>query len=188
MPIQEWEAAAWARGLNRRLLTLEGYFFRAGTGKNSGLSFFVRNEQGLQVGLRRESITQAALYVELVTDHGYSRAQTRFESRWMDVAVYGNDGRVLLYAETKAHARVLEKLCRRLESEFAGHVPFSAGDETNPPHDDALRKAQHIWRHQPKWFWGVSPTTRSYFSVRADKRGFCLEPASCAAGALGGLV
>ncbi len=80
-PIQAWEADGWARGLKLGLLRLEGYFFRAGSGKRSSLSFFVRNDQGLYVGLRRESITQAATYVSLVTDYGYHRTQTRFESQ-----------------------------------------------------------------------------------------------------------
>src|SRR5689334_23287236 len=62
-PIQDWEADRWARGLKTRLIRLEGYFFRIGQGKASSLSLFIRNEQGLYVGLRRESITQAATYV-----------------------------------------------------------------------------------------------------------------------------
>ena len=87
LPIQEWEETAWARGLKTGLIRLEGYFFRVGSGKRSPLSFFIRNDSDLYVGLRRESITQAATYVSLVTDYGYSRTQTRFESQWMDVAV-----------------------------------------------------------------------------------------------------
>src|SRR5689334_15960681 len=75
-PIQPWELDRWARGLKTGLLRMEGHFFRAGPGKRSSLSFFVRNDQGRLVGLRRESITQAATFVSLVTDYGYSRGAT----------------------------------------------------------------------------------------------------------------
>jgi hypothetical protein len=147
-PIQVWEADLWARGLKTGLIRLEGYFFRVGPGKRSPLSFFVRNDRDLYVGLRRESITQAATYVTLVTDYGYSRQQTRFETGWMDVAVYGRDGKAMFYAENKAHAATLGKLCRRLESEFKTQVPYV--DEENQPHDDAVMKAHHIWRNRPQ--------------------------------------
>jgi hypothetical protein len=109
-PIQEWEADAWARGLKIGLIRLEGYFFRVGSGKRSPLSFFIRNDQNLYVGLRRESVTQAATFVSLVTDYGYSRTQTQFESRWMDVVVYGEDGKAVIYAENKASSKTLGKL------------------------------------------------------------------------------
>ena len=102
-PLQEWEETAWARGLKTGLIRLEGYFFRVGAGKKSPLSFFIRNNADLYVGLRRESVTQAATYVSLVTDYGYARNQTRFESRWMDVAVYGADGQAWIYAESRCN-------------------------------------------------------------------------------------
>jgi hypothetical protein len=56
-PIQEWEADGWARGLKTGLIRLEGYLFRVGSGNRNPLSFFIRNDRDLYVGLRRESIT-----------------------------------------------------------------------------------------------------------------------------------
>src|SRR5205085_11986760 len=108
-PIQNWEADRWARGINQRLIRMEGHFFRIGQGKRSSLSFFIRNEQGLLVGLRREAITQAATYVSLVTDYGYGRQATRFETQWMDVAVYEEGNKALIYAENKASDKTLGK-------------------------------------------------------------------------------
>ncbi len=173
-PIQDWEADRWARGLKTRLLKLEGHFFRAGAGKKS-LSLFVRNEEGLNVGLRREAITQAATYVMLVTDYGYPPAMTRFESKWMDVAVYGEDKDVLIYAETKAAGKILEKLCHRLESDFLYDVPRLRKDELLNVHDDAIMKAHHIWRHRPRYFWAICPTARKSYCVGYNARGFDLR-------------
>lgn len=172
-PIQDWEADAWARGLNAGLIRLEGYFFRVGSGKRSPLSFFVRNDKDVYVGLRRESITQAATCVQLITDYGYPRSQVRFESRWMDVAVYGEDGKALIYAENKASQKTLEKLCTRLSTEFQGGVP-----PVNPEGkvvDDALMKAHHIRNNRPRYFWGVCPTVRSVWEVDFHAAGFRLR-------------
>jgi hypothetical protein len=173
-PIQDWEAALWARGLKSRLIRMEGYFFRAGTGKSSCLSFFVRNEQGLQVGLRRESITQAATYVTLITDYGFARGSTRFETGWMDVAVFDEKGDAYIYAENKANEKTLQKLCGRLASEFQNGVPFFREEEMQKV-DDAVMKAHHIWRHRPKYFWGVSPQSKRSFAIRYSRTGFGLE-------------
>jgi hypothetical protein len=174
-PIQAWEAALWGRGLNHRLIRLEGYFFRVGTGKAGCLSFFVRNPAGLQVGLRREAITQAATYVSLITDFGYARQSTRFETGWMDVAVYGDNGKAFVYAENKANAKVLDKLCGRLATTFQSGVPFP---EEGQPIEDAIMKAQHIWLHRPRYFWGVSPTSRKAYEVAFTNHGFELQERS----------
>ena len=185
-PVQPWEADAWARGLKIGLIRLEGYFFRVGSGKRSPLSFFIRNDQDLYVGLRRESVTQAATYVSLVTDFGYSRAQTRFESQWMDVAVYDARGKALIYAENKASQRILEKLCYRLSSEFhdiADQVSqvedrrCAISDVRSAIPDDAVMKAQHLWRHRPPHFWAVCPTYRQCYRVLYDRSGFALQEA-----------
>jgi hypothetical protein len=175
-PIQEWEETAWARGLKTGLIRLEGYFFRVGSGKKSPLSFFIRNNVDLYVGLRRESVTQAATYVSLVTDYGYERNRTRFESRWMDVAVYGPDGHAWIYAENKANKKTLEKLCARLASEFTQGIP--AVDLEKKVIDDALMKAHHIWKNRPPYFWAVCPTEKLSFSVRYESAGFTLEPSA----------
>jgi hypothetical protein len=173
-PIQEWEADAWARGLKIGLIRLEGYFFRVGSGKRSPLSFFVRNDRDIYVGLRRESVTQAATYVQLITDYGYPRARVRFESQWMDVAVYGEDGRASIYAENKARQKTLEKLCHRLADEFRTDIPPVNPDA--PGIDDALMKAHHIWRHRPQYFWGVCPTHRLAYRTAFGLSGFRLDP------------
>jgi hypothetical protein len=175
-PVQEWEEAAWARGLKTGLIRLEGYFFRVGSGKKSPLSFFIRNEADLYVGLRRESITQAATYVSLVTDYGYSRSQTRFESQWMDVAVYNPEGHAWIYAENKANQRTLDKLCGRLASEFSESLPVVHPDEK--PVDDAIMKARHIWKNRPPYFWGVCPTQKKSYQVHFHPTGFSLEPSA----------
>ncbi|HVO33094.1 MAG TPA: hypothetical protein VMU17_04205 [Elusimicrobiota bacterium] len=175
-PIQDWEADRWARGLRTGLLKMNGHFFRAGSGKVAALSLFIRNEQGLNVGLRREAITQAATYVTLVTDYGYSRDRTRFESGWMDVAVYDDRKQALIYAETKAAENVLKKLCLRLESEFADEVPFVGEEDLSTLRDDAIMKAHHIWRHRPRYFWAVCPTRRQCYEVFYRRAGFRLTP------------
>jgi hypothetical protein len=173
-PIQEWEADRWARGLKQRLIKMEQYFFRVGTGKGGCLSFFVRNDRGVYVGFRRESITQAATYVSLITDYGYPRISTRFETGWMDVAVFDRGSKALIYAENKSHAGTLDKLCRRLENDFRQTVPFTA--ETDKVTDDALMKAQHLWRHRPRYFWAVCPTGRRSYTVEYSVQGFTLAP------------
>lgn len=188
-PIQEWESALWARGLNHGLLRLEGYFFRAGSGKRSALSFFVRNDEDVYVGLRREAITQAAVYVTLVTDYGYGRDQTRFESRWMDVAVYDEAGKTFMYAETKSSPKVLATLCARLAGDFVNGLPqVRAARLTLHPSrstaiDDAVMKAQHIWTHRPHYFWGVSPTARGIYEVVYTRDGFTLDTCAAVPGA-----
>jgi hypothetical protein len=172
-PVQEWEESSWARGFKTGLIRLEGYFFRVGSGKKSPLSFFIRNENDLYVGLRREAVTQAATYVSLVTDFGYARNQTRFESRWMDVAVYRTDGQAWIYAENKANKKTLDKLCTRLASEFTQGIP--AVDVERKAADDALMKAHHIWKNRPHYFWAVCPTEKWPFIVRYQPGGFALE-------------
>ena len=181
-PIQEWEAGLWARGLKCGLIRMEGYFFRIGIAKRSCLSFFIRNEQGLHVGLRRESITQAATYATLITDFGYPRERTRFETGWMDVAVFDEAHHALIYAENKAAAGTLKKLCAKLSNDFRDDVPFP--EQAPALHDDALMKAQHIWRHKPKFFWGVSPTLSQSYRVEYSRSGFHLCPAESIPSAL----
>lgn len=173
-PIQAWEADRWLRGMKLRLIRMEAFFFRAGTQKRAALSLFVRNERGLNVGLRREAITQMATYVSLITDYGYERARTRFESRFMDVLVVDRNERAWIYAENKALGRTLEKLCDRLASDFSESVPLIPDDEDARPVDDAVMKANHIWNHRPSHFWAVSPTLRKAYEVIFTEAGFRL--------------
>jgi hypothetical protein len=143
--------------------------------KRGALSLFVRNEAGLNVGLRREAITQMATYVSLITDYGYGRARTKFESRHMDVVVYDRKD-AWIYAENKAAEKTLAKLCERLqkfETEIPRIVPRADG---SLPHDDAVMKAQHLWLHRPPYFWAVAPTLRRAYQVRYGRSGFNLEP------------
>src|SRR5262245_46962093 len=174
-PIQSWEADRWLRGVKLRLIRMEAFFFRAGTQKRSALSLFVRNDRGLNVGLRREAITQMATYVSLVTDFGYERSRTRFESRFMDVAVYDDADRTLIYAENKASARVLDRLCDRLREEFLSGVPVIPADAKPAAIDDAIMKANHIWTHRPSFFWAVSPAKSRAFEVEINGAGFGLK-------------
>jgi hypothetical protein len=157
IPIQPWEADRWLRGIKLRLIRMEEFFFRAGVQKRSALSLFVRNEKGLNVGLRREAITQMATYVSLVTDYGYERRRTRFESRFMDVLVLDRQQRPWIYAENKAAERTLDRLCERLALEFSDGVP-RINEEDEARVDDAVMKASHLWKHRPPYFWAVSPT------------------------------
>lgn len=174
-PIQGWEADRWLRGIKLRLIRMEAFFFRAGTQKRSALSLFVRNERSQNVGLRREAITQMATYVSLITDFGYERSKTRFESRFMDVLVLDHADRAWIYAENKAAGRTLDKLCDRLISGFADHVPVISPDDEFRSIDDAVMKANHIWAHRPAFFWGVSPSLRRAFEVEYLERGFRLK-------------
>ena len=174
-PIQSWEADRWLRGMKLRLIRMEAFFFRAGTQKRSALSLFVRNERGLNVGLRREAITQMATYVSTITDLGYERSQTKFESRFMDVLVTDREGRPWIYAENKALARTLERLCARLTTDFAEGIPFVPDDAPTAGVDDAVMKANHIWKQRPSYFWGVSPTLRRAFQVIYSDAGFRLS-------------
>ena len=173
-PVQAWEADRWLRGIKLRLIRMEAFFFRAGTQKRSALSLFVRNERGLNVGLRREAITQMATYVSMITDLGYQRSRTRFESRFMDVLVTDRDDKPWIYAENKASARTLERLCGRLTSDFVERIPFVADDAPIAGIDDAVMKANHIWNHRPRYFWAVSPTLRRAFQVVYSEAGFRL--------------
>jgi hypothetical protein len=174
MPIQEWEADRWARGVRLRLLKTEAYFFRAGKQKKGAISLFVRNEQGLNVGLRREAITQIATYITLVTDFGYPRKQTWFESRFMDVAVRSGKRDTWIYAETKANERTLEKLCKRLTAEFENGLPPES-PEPAMRIDDAINKANHILNQRPRFFWGVAPTKRLSYEIIYGHHGFRLS-------------
>jgi len=173
-PIQAWEADRWLRGIKLRLIRMEAFFFRAGTQKRAALSLFVRNERGLNVGLRREAITQMATYVSLITDFGYERSRTHFESRFMDVLVVDRNDRAWIYAENKALGRTLEKLCDRLGGDFSESVPLIPDDESTRSVDDAVMKANHIWNHRPSHFWAVSPTVRKAFEVIYTEAGFRL--------------
>ncbi|OVE76646.1 hypothetical protein BVX98_04985 [bacterium F11] len=176
-PIQEWEADRWFRGIKLRLIRTEDYFYRVGRGKGSAFSLFVRNEKGLNVGLRREAITQMATYVSLITDYGYPRGQTQFESQWMDVVVYDKEKSTLIYAENKASSKTLEKLCLMLQSYFEENIPeIPETKEGNPRfRQDPIMKANHIWRNKPEYFWGVSPTLALAYCVRYNDMGFTME-------------
>lgn len=174
-PITDWETRLWTRGLKRGLLQLNSHWFRAGSGRQTAFSFFVRNEAGLLVGLRRESITQAAVYVALVTHYGYPRSRVRFEMDYLDVALRDAAGEVTLYAETKASDRVLDRLAASLSSDFAGGLPalnLPEGKLTPDPH----QKAAHILRARPQHFWAVSPGRRLAYAVEYTERGFVLSP------------
>lgn len=174
-PIRDWEAERWMRGLKLRLVKMEDYFIRVGTGKRSAISLFVRNEKGLNVGLRRETITQMATYISLITDYAFPRGKTRFETGWMDVAVFDDAGRALIYAENKASEKTLSGLCERLSGEFSNRIPFAETDSERRP-DDPVMKAQHIWRNRPNYFWAISPGTRRAFDVDYGVSGFKLKP------------
>ena len=41
---------------------------------------------------------------------------------------------------------------------------------------EPVMKANHIWRHRPRYFWGVSPTLRKAYEVGFDRNGFTLLP------------
>lgn len=177
LAIQEWEADRWLRGIKKNLIRENAYFYRVGSGKLGSFSLFIRNTAGLNVGFRRESITQMATYVSLITDYGYPREMVRFESRWMDVAVNDKQGDPIIYAENKASEKVLRKLCTRLESEFETHVPYVSRDEEEAEKvDDAVMKANHIIRYRPTYFWGVSPTYRQAYAVKYFDQSFTLKP------------
>ncbi|MBK6879778.1 MAG: hypothetical protein IPN65_08775 [Elusimicrobia bacterium] len=174
-PLTAWELAFWTRGVRRGLIALNSHWFRLGSGRRSSFGFFVRNEAGLTVGLRRESLTQAAVYAALITHYGYPRARTRFESEFLDVALRDERGAVSLYAETKASDRVLEKLAVDLSTGYHdGLPPLVLAEGQKPP--DAHQKAAHILRTRPDHFWAVSPNRRLAFAVRYVGRGFGLSP------------
>jgi hypothetical protein len=178
-PLQEWEADRWMRGVKLKLLKMEDYFFRAGTGKKSALSLFVRNEQGLNVGLRREAVTQMATFVSLVTDYGFGRKRTYFESRRMDVVVEDLQGETLIYAENKAAEKVLKKLCDKLTTDYITTIPvIPETTDGKRVTDDALMKASHIWSHRPVFFWGISPAYRQAYQINYTHTGFTLSPIS----------
>jgi hypothetical protein len=172
-PLSEWELKYWSRGLQRGLIVLNGHWFRMGSGKFSSYSFFVRNEAGLHVGLRRESIAQAASYVSLITHYGFPRRRVRFESEFLDVAVTDEWGRTILYAESKASGRTLERLIERLSHDFQqGLPPVPEGEKPSDP----WQKASHILRKRPEYFWAVSPRLRCAYKVHYTPRGFTLQP------------
>jgi len=172
-PVSAWELAYWNRGVRCGLVRLNSHWFRLGSGRRSSFGFFVRNEAGLTVGLRREALTQAATYAALVTHYGYPRARARFESDFLDVALRDERGEVTLYAETKASDRVLDKLTAELASGFRdGPPPLVLAEGQKPP--DAHQKAGHILRTRPAHFWAVSPGRRLAFSVRYTGPGFDL--------------
>jgi hypothetical protein len=172
-PLTDWELDRWTRGLGRRLIVLNSHWFRLGSGRQSSFSFFVRNEHGLMVGLRREAFTQAAVYVALVTDYGHSRRRVRFETGYLDVALLDDFGNVALYAETKAADRTLRKLIQSLARDFQDGLPPWPEEEAPP---DPWQKAQHILRWKPRYFWAVSPQVRVAFQVSYTPCGFALEP------------
>lgn len=173
-PLRDWEADRWARGVKLGLIKMETYFFRVGAGKNAAFSAFIRNKENKNVGFRREAITQMATYVTLITEYGFSRSQTKFESGWMDVVVLNDRGGVLIYAENKASDKTLEKLCSKLERSYADRVPIVDMDEKTKVHDDPLMKANHIWRNKPRYFWGVSPERSQAYEVLYGAAGFHL--------------
>ena len=92
----------------------------------------------------------------------------------MDVAVYGDDEKALIYAENKASQKTLEKLCMRLSTEFQSDIP--PVDPAARTVDDTLMKAHHIRRNRPRYFWGVSPTDRRAYRVSYAAAGFSLLP------------
>ena len=134
------------------------------------------------MGLRREAVTQGATYVSLITDYGYPRETVRFEIGDMDVAVFGERRKVLIYAENKASDKVMNKLCGRLARDFSEAIPPKPEDGRS--HDDALMKAWHLWIYKPRWFWAVSPTADAKFEVEYRLRGFTLHPAAAIPSAL----
>jgi hypothetical protein len=176
-PITEWETLFWTRGIKRGLIHLNSHWFRLGSGRQASFSLFVRNETGLIVGLRREAITQAAVYTALVTHYGYQRRHVRFELDYLDVALQDAEGRVTLYAETKASDRVLERLVADLSTDFKEGLPFLELPEGKKP-PDAFQKAAHILRNRPQHFWAVSPHHRLSFDVHYLGIGFRLTPVS----------
>lgn len=174
-PLTAWETLLWTRGLRRGLIQLNSHWFRLGSGRQSSFSFFVRNDAGLLVGLRRESLTQAAVYTALVTHYGYPRARVRFEMDFLDVALTDETGDVSLYAETKASDRVLERLVEDLTSGYQDGLPFlNLPEDKKPP--DPFQKAAHILRARPAHFWAVSPGLRRAFTVHYAGAGFRLSP------------
>jgi hypothetical protein len=175
-PLTGWETLFWTRGLRRGLIQLNSHWFRLGSGRQSSFSFFVRNEAGLLVGLRRESLTQAAVYAALITHYGHPRARVRFEMDFLDVALQDAAGGVSLYAETKASDRVLERLVEELATGFADGLPFLDLPEGKKP-PDPFQKAAHILRTRPAHFWAVSPGRRLAFAVEYAGPGFRLTPA-----------
>ncbi len=176
-PITDWETLFWTRGIKRGLIHLNSHWFRLGSGRQSSFSLFVRNETGLLVGLRREAITQAAVYTALVTHYGYHRRHVRFELDYLDVALQDGAGNVTLYAETKASDRVLERLVADLSNGFKEGLPFLELPEGKKP-PDAFQKAAHILRNRPHHFWAVSPNHRLAFDVHYQGVGFRLAPVS----------
>jgi len=172
-PFTDWELSRWTRGLGRGLIVMNPPLFRMGAGKFSSYHFFVRNEAGLLVGLRRESFTQAAAYVSLVTDYGHARRRVRFETEFLDVAVRDEAGRLALYAESKAADRTLLKLVEKLTADFADGLPPMANDKLPP---DPWQKAGHILRARPRHFWAVSPGLRLAYTVDYRDHGFRLRP------------
>lgn len=174
-PVSPWESDFWNRAVHRGLVRLNSHWFSLGSGRRASFGFFVRNEAGLTVGLRRETLTQAAAYAALVTHYGYPRARARFELDFLDVALRDDRGGVTLYAETKASDRVLEKLIGDLSATFQdGPPPLTLAEGQRPP--DAHQKAAHILRTKPAHFWAVSPGCRLAFAVRYRGGGFLLDP------------
>jgi hypothetical protein len=156
----DWEMELLKRAFEGKLLEWQNHLFRVST-SNKPYSMFTLN---------REYFIQFAAFASLVYDYGYPPEDCKIEYEMMDILVKKN-GEPFICVETKVRDSAMDSLLKGINkySSSVDSVPINT-------RNDALSKANYIFKSKSAFFWLLNASKRWAFSVEHHDGGFSLLP------------
>jgi len=154
----EWEMDYLRQAVEDGHLSWNDHLFKA-TGKKSPYNIFTLN---------REYFIQLAAYAHLIYEYKYPPQDCQIEYHSMDVVVFKNKQPFICVEAKKKDSEAV--------SLIAGIRKYSKEVISAPVNvrNDALRKANYLFKDKPSYFWLVTAEKQRPFSVTHHDHGFDL--------------
>lgn len=154
----DWETRMIRRSIESKLLDWDNHLFRVST-TSKPYSMFTIN---------REYFIQFAAFASLVYEYGYPPENCLIEYHSMDVMVK-KAGLPFICVETKVKDIAIDNLLKGINKYRDSVVPVPINTK-----NDALQKANYLFKDKPAFFWLLNANRRLAFSVRHHDSGFSL--------------
>lgn len=154
----DWETGLIKRAVEGGILEWDNHLFGVLTKKYSMFT------------INRECFIQFAAFASLVYEYDYPPENCLIEYHDMDIMVK-KDGKEFIGVETKVRDSEIDSLLKGINDYSGSVVPVPIKMK-----NDALQKANYLFKHKPDFFWLVSANKKRAFSVVHRDTGFSLSP------------
>jgi hypothetical protein len=154
----DWETRLLRRAIEDKLLDWDNHVLRVSS-TSKPYSIFTIN---------REYFIQFAAFASLIYEYNYPQENCLIEYHSMDVVVK-RDGVPFICVETKVKDKEIDNLLKGIikYSNSVSPVPINTKN-------DAMQKANYLFKDKPNYFWLLNANRRLAFSVIHHDTGFSL--------------